>query len=252
MSVIQKRREAINTIFKIWHGVNYEQNNIKKTCMQLSVLSEEIREAVTSIDHLNLHNQDGLRDDLADIAFVCHGVEFLTDAVEIDDEGIEEIRNLLGVMTGALKPLDKLNYMAEALESLADSIDVTRQEIMHSGIDSFNTRTRVNTNVLKAYAFARELNAMVGLDLNNDLDIVIASNLSKSDTSKEDFEKTKEKYAEIGVEVYCEVNFIDGVHYHVSKVKETVTVDGKEYVAGKTMKSWKWAEPVFAPLGITF
>lgn len=82
-----------------------------------------------------------------------------------------------------------------------------------------------------------------------DMKVVCDSNMEKFDLSEEDAEKTKLKYAAIGVETYYDVNSDLGVTYYITKsLKDQHDCAGKEYPAKKWLKSYKWKEPAYPSL----
>lgn len=82
---------------------------------------------------------------------------------------------------------------------------------------------------------------------------VFWSNMSKFDTSLEDAKKTEKKYEDLGVAVYIEtVKALDAHHnlttFFIVKSSKDQVVGGKDYPAGKFLKSINFKEPVFIPL----
>lgn len=86
-----------------------------------------------------------------------------------------------------------------------------------------------------------------------DLAEVVRANKSKFDTSLEDQVKTAQKYTALNVETYFKsVVQPDGSSLYVTFTSHTqVDTQGREYIAGKWLKSYKWQDVQFEALPST-
>lgn len=87
-----------------------------------------------------------------------------------------------------------------------------------------------------------------GLDADEDMYAIYRSNMSKFDTDEDTASRTRDKYAQLGLEVET-VRVMDGPKvYYTTRVTHEQVVDGKLYPRGKLVKSVNFKEPVFIPL----
>ena len=92
-----------------------------------------------------------------------------------------------------------------------------------------------------------------GIPVEADHEAVFKSNMSKFDLSLEDADRTKARYEAQGVAVHIEtVHALDTQHspatFYIVKSSKDQVVNGKDYPAGKFLKSINFKEPVFSPI----
>ncbi len=94
------------------------------------------------------------------------------------------------------------------------------------------------------------LSSMFGVDIAADQQAVYESNMSKFDTDRSVAEEGVGRYwRTVGVEVEIFPNTINDVEYFVLKsARDQKGTDGKDYPAGKFLKSSNFFEPRFQPL----
>lgn len=90
-----------------------------------------------------------------------------------------------------------------------------------------------------------------GLNAAADYAQVVASQYSKFDPTEEDAQKTKAKYDALGMETRYEHRQIPGTQdwvYVTFSAKDQIDHQGRKCGAGKWLKSYRFAEPVFDAL----
>lgn len=93
------------------------------------------------------------------------------------------------------------------------------------------------------------LGQMYGYPVLDDLQAVIDSNFSKFDKTEDDALMTRAKYAQLGVQTAYHPATYEGTKLYVTKVTaDEIGRDGKEYPAGKWVKSVNFREPQFSSL----
>lgn len=95
------------------------------------------------------------------------------------------------------------------------------------------------------------LGFLLGIDVDADMVVATEALKSRFDRTYEDYLLTQEKYAKLGVDVHCREVEQRGEKYFVTICTNDVTGnDGEKYVKGKWLKSYKFHEPVYAPIDV--
>ena len=132
----------------------------------------------------------------------------------------------------------------ERLKSQAKNILDEYNELMDDGIEPKNMK-EVRDAICDILVFTFGLAHMAGVPVEEDMDMVWQSNMSKFCTDEDDLTETLIKYRDLGVDVYVDGEF---PNKRVKSSKYQVGLDGKEYQAHKMLKSVSFKEPVFRPL----
>ena len=130
---------------------------------------------------------------------------------------------------------NQLKLVREEFEELEASIHAR---------DSHQLRDAIGDLLMTVYGAAWR----AGLDADEDLIAIFESNMTKFDRDEGTARRTREKYAQMGLEVET-IGIPHGILlYYATRVTYEQTVNGKLYPRGKLVKSVNFQEPVFSPL----
>lgn len=197
---------------------------------QLALIVEETDETVVAVLARDL---DGLRDGVCDMLVTVHGMFYLA----LPHDNIRELASLTiekDVLTDFNKVAHRMRHLQNAIHQLKN-VDPSDEE--------FEGGMAMVTTLL--HALVDDL----PFDVNQDMDEVYRSNMTKFDTSEDDYRKTVSKYHELGVELKLRKTQVRDQEYFVAISAYTQTdKNGKSIREGKFLKSYRFEEPVFAPL----
>ena len=129
----------------------------------------------------------------------------------------------------------------DRLKSQAANIEDEYNELIDDGLVPKNM-TEVRDAICDILVFTLGLAHMAGINVEEDMDAVNKSNLSKFCRDQAEVDRTQLKYSTIGIETYVEGEF---PLKRVKTTKYQLDINNKVYQAHKMLKSTKFKEPVF-------
>lgn len=180
------------------------------------------------------------------------------DVLQQIDRGLEAVQSGEGPVETNFTAMGSLNEIAgnpfaSGWPAIDHQIKLIESEFneLKAGIaarDVHEVRDGIQDMLVTVYGLAWR----GGFPADVDAAEVVRSNLSKFDKTLEDAEITAEKYRKIGVETYYlpySSKHDENLVFYVTRCAETVKgTDGKEYPKHKWLKSYRFQEPVYAPL----
>lgn len=232
-------------------------NDLAAIAKQLDIVASEVKEGIDSLGKGDL-GPDGFRDDVQDILFTAYGLlhrasigltggrDYVPSASTHQYYskliGAGSMEQKLLAYYGILKMMS-----ARCLEHHANGqATLPREEVIAMSVFS--------SELLK---FTYDAGLSCGYPVHVDYAEVVRSNMTKFDTTLEDAELTREKYAAIGVVTVTTPGeyFLDGTPYTVFICKSShdqIGTDGKEYPGSKWLKSIHFQEPRYMELPVGF
>lgn len=214
---------------------------------QLEIIASEVREGIASLKKGDF-GADGFRDDVQDILFTVYGLFFRANINPQRALYTPTPHNYDRYTIGQMS--DKLVSYDTVLGLLASE---TRRldEIKEAVLPVYYVTLTVLLSSLQKFAYDAGL--ACSYPINRDYAEVVRSNMTKFDTTLEDAEATRNKYAAIGVETITVpgVYTLDDVPYTVlicKSAKDQVGTDGKDYPDAKWLKSIHFEEPAYVPM----
>lgn len=211
---------------------------------QLEIIASEVREGIVSLYKNNFGN-NGFRDDVQDILFTVYGLFYRANInperafytptennfkAYFKDEALDNLISYANVLTLLSNKI---------ADHAANNEPLTNEDIV--------TITVVLTS-LQTFAYNAGLSC--GFPVMIDYAEVVRSNMTKFDTTLEDAEATRDKYAAIGIVTVTVPGeyFIEDKPYSVFICKsahDQTGTDGKDYPGGKWLKSIRFREPEY-------
>lgn len=104
-----------------------------------------------------------------------------------------------------------------------------------------NSKSIVNLTIPNICYYCYLISDIYGFDIDEDMDAIIESNMSKFCKDQEDLNLTLQKYIDLGIEVYAKGEFPKAL---VFSSKDQLDKNGKQYRADKFLKSIYFKEPI--------
>lgn len=137
-----------------------------------------------------------------------------------------------------------ISEIKQAASQLLDSEDPDHPGVIQPGdIRQLNrfAETKLASAMVELFAMVE----FMGLDVHQNQQAVIDSNMSKFDTTLEDAQKSMQKYIDKGIEVEIVESVYAETTYFIIKSTKDQIVDFKDYPKGKYLKADKFFEPVY-------
>ncbi len=221
-----------NPLIDLFHETIAINNLVGNTCQpttetlrhQLRIIHSEADELAAGIKDNDRHE---IRDGIADVMFTLAGLygrmgldipQHLIPRDDLNEPHIDEVR----AAVSALHTLSHLQFdtVYAALNHVADYA------------------------VFRVWQLGESLN----VDILGDFKAVILSNRTKFDRNREDAEKTRLKYAAIGVDTYYKECGMEGdlIPYYITfSSRDQTGDDGRSYPANKWLKSINFQDTNF-------
>lgn len=202
---------------------NIDWERLEKQCSNILDEYKELQVAIAVRDLTEV------RDALCDInVFALGGFHFAGVEIEVDSAALIVPRG------------NPANVDWDAF-AVGASTFVTLYDLVMEGIKARSLPqaayyiSLVVENVVRAYAF-------LGLDVEADMEAVVAGVMTRFCQDEDDYAMTAAKYLDLGVEFYPEGTFPTVC---LKSAKDQQDINGKNYPKGKFLKSISFSETVF-------
>lgn len=228
---LTKQYDAVAAINRM--AGNYIVPTTETALHQLNkIILPEVRE---TLDGLIAEDEHEIRDGVGDILFTVAGL-YARLGYAFPESIIVPTHLKYTREEAALSTLTLMGVCEEAATLVA----------IH-GLEAYGEK--LNAHMETMLRIACRIGHMHGYPVEQDLQAVVDSNFTKFDKTEDDAWQTKAKYSQLGVDTEYHQASYEGTKLYVTKVATAGKgSDGKNYPAGKWVKSVNFKEPVYSSL----